>query len=318
MIENIPKKIKHDRRLLARVISQIENDTEEGRNELEKLFSFTGNAHIIGITGPSGAGKSTLVDKLVKELIQNNKENKKKIAVVAVDPTSPFTGGAILGDRIRMQSIALNPNIFVRSMASRGALGGIAHATQAVALTLDAAGFDYIVIETVGAGQSEIEIAGLSHTVIVVKAPGMGDDVQAAKAGILEIADILVVNKADKPGTDAAVMALKLMIEMGYPAQKTNDQTWVPPILQTTALHGEGIDQVAEQVLKHQELSQINGGWQTRSQTQIQYFLKYLLEKEQRKHWHQFQQDKSSRRVFDQVYARSLSPYQAIKQLLKQ
>ena len=182
---------------LARLLTQVENDTPEGREALNELFPHTGKAHLVGVTGAPGTGKSSLVSQLVRAFRQQQDDKDPvQVAVVAVDPTSPFTGGALLGDRVRMRDLSGDPGVFIRSMASRGALGGLAQRTAAVVQVLDAGGFDVIFIETVGAGQSEVDIARLALTTLVVEAPGTGDDIQASKAGILEIADILVVNKA--------------------------------------------------------------------------------------------------------------------------
>ncbi len=194
---------KGDRLALSKALTAIENSTKESKGIQSALFPFTGHAHLIGITGATGTGKSTLVNRLAKALRETGvDENKPKVAIIAVDPSSPFSGGALLGDRIRMQDLAGDKGIFIRSMASRGALGGLARQTAAFVTVLDAAGFDMILIETVGAGQSEVDISRLSHTVILVEAPGLGDDIQAIKAGIMEIANILVVNKADRPGAE--------------------------------------------------------------------------------------------------------------------
>jgi LAO/AO transport system kinase len=206
--------LQGDRLALARLITQVENDTVEGAQALDELFQYTGKAHIIGITGPSGAGKSTLVNSLVK--ILRLRKTDAQIGVIAVDPTSPFTGGALLGDRVRMRDISNDEKVFVRSMATRGALGGLARTVPAVVQVMDAAGYDPILVETVGAGQAEVEIVRLAHTTLVVEAPGLGDDIQAIKAGILEIADILVVNKADRPGADNVIQSLQSMLELGY------------------------------------------------------------------------------------------------------
>src|SRR5579875_1155391 len=192
----IARLIAGERRALARMVSLVENNDPASRAALAQLHALGGKAHIIGITGSPGAGKSTLVMQLVREL----RRRDQKVAVVAVDPTSPFTGGAILGDRIRMQDLVGDPNVYIRSMASRGSVGGLSSATRDVVRVLDAAGFDTIIIETVGAGQAEVEIVRAAQSIVVVTVPGMGDDIQALKAGILEIADIFVVNKADRPG----------------------------------------------------------------------------------------------------------------------
>ncbi len=194
---------KGNRLALSRILSQVENGTEAGKAALEELFLETGNAHKIGITGPPGSGKSTLVNALACEL--RRREPNKKVAIIAVDPSSPFTGGAVLGDRVRMLDLEVDKQIFIRSMASRGALGGLAEQTEALSQVFDAAGYDFVLIETVGAGQSEVDVVNLAHTTIVVDTPGTGDDIQSIKAGILEIADVLVVNKADRPGWTKAL-----------------------------------------------------------------------------------------------------------------
>jgi LAO/AO transport system kinase len=199
-----PESLRQGNRLvLSRALTAVENDDPAGQEMISALFPHTGKAHLVGVTGAPGTGKSTLVNQLARAFRKETDSGEQlKIAIVAVDPTSPFTGGALLGDRIRMQDLMGDPGVFIRSMASRGALGGLAHSTAAFTTLLDAAGFDLILIETIGAGQAEVDIAQLAHTVIVVEAPGLGDDIQAIKAGILEIADILVVNKADRPGAE--------------------------------------------------------------------------------------------------------------------
>ena len=188
-----------DRLALSRLLTQVENDAPEGRAALVELFPHTGKAHLIGVTGAPGTGKSSLVNQLA---LYYRKTENKRVAIVAVDPSSPFTGGAVLGDRVRMRDLAGDTGVFIRSMATRGSLGGLAQSTANMVQVFDAAGFDVIIIETVGAGQSEVDVARLAHTTLVVEAPGLGDDIQAIKAGILEIADILVVNKADRPGVE--------------------------------------------------------------------------------------------------------------------
>jgi LAO/AO transport system kinase len=304
--------LQGDRRALARLISLVENDTAQGRQALDALFAKSGRAHVVGVTGASGAGKSSLVNCLVDTILKQ--EPEKRVAVIAVDPTSPFSGGAVLGDRIRMRAIAENPNVFIRSMASRGALGGLAHNTQAVALALDAAGYDLIVIESVGAGQSEVEIASLAHSVIVVEAPGLGDDVQAAKAGIMEIADILVLNKADKADVDAAEMALRSALAMGYSAAEADTSRWVPPILRTVATDGEGISEVVKTLHAHAAFLKRSGDWQQRDQARLRAFLRGLLERSREREWQQLMQKKENQGVMEQVFRRKLSPFAAIEQ----
>lgn len=305
--------LQGDRRALARLITLVENDTPQGRQMVDALFKHSGNAHIIGVTGPSGTGKSTLVNGMVADLVERFPE--AKAAVIAVDPSSPFSGGAVLGDRIRMRAIVESPRVFVRSMASRGALGGLAHNTQAVSLVLDAAGYDFIVIETVGAGQSEVEVARLAHTVLVVEAPGLGDDIQAAKAGILEIADILVLNKADRPGADATEMALKGMLSMGYPGGEDASSTWVPPIQRTIATEAEGIDELVNAVTAHAAFLKSGTGWKQRDQVHLETFLRGLLQRKMQMEWQQISDKTEYQNLFKQVCSRDLAPYEAIARI---
>jgi LAO/AO transport system kinase len=224
-----------DVRALARAATAIENRRPEALALLQELFPRTGRATVIGITGAPGAGKSTLVDQLAREL----RREQRQVGIVAVDPTSPFSGGAILGDRIRMQAHHTDPGVFIRSMATRGSLGGLAGATTDIALLLDAAGKDTILVETVGVGQDEIEIARLADVTIVVLVPGMGDDVQAIKAGIMEIADIFVINKSDRPGVDTLERELRALLGIG-----AGHEGWQPPILRVVATEGKGISEV--------------------------------------------------------------------------
>jgi len=233
--------LRGDRRALARIISRVESQGAEGRGYLREIFPHSGKTHTIGITGGAGSGKSTLVGALATEY----RKRGKTVGIIAVDPSSPFTLGAILGDRIRMQSLTLDDGVYIRSMASRGALGGLAPSINDVVAVMDAFGFDYVLIETVGAGQDEVEIAGTALTTILVNNPGTGDDIQAMKAGIIEIADILVVNKADHPGADALVGQLQALLALSPPGMRR------PPILKTIALKGEGLEAVADAVADH-------------------------------------------------------------------
>lgn len=230
-----------ERRAIARAITAVENDWAEGVALLRAVHSDLGRARVLGITGPPGAGKSTLVNALIGEL----RKQGKRVGVIAVDPSSPISGGAVLGDRIRMGDHTADEGVFIRSLASRGHLGGLCHSAARVVDVLDAAGFDVVIVETVGAGQSEVEIADIAHTRIVVCPPGLGDDIQAIKAGILEIADIFVVNKSDSPLADRTERELLAMLSLRAQA------SWVPPVIRTVATTGVGVKQLAEAIETH-------------------------------------------------------------------
>jgi LAO/AO transport system kinase len=260
-----------DRRALARVVSLVENGAPQAREILARLHTAGGRAHIVGLTGSPGAGKSTLVMQLARELLRRG----QRVGVVAVDPTSPFTGGAILGDRIRMQDLAGNANLYIRSMASRGSLGGLAAATRDVVRALDAAGFDTILIETVGAGQAEVEIVRAAQTVVVVTVPGMGDDIQAIKAGILEIADIFVVNKADRPGADQTAAELRMLLSLD---EHRKERVWRVPIIKTSAVLGEGITELADKLRDHLVFLKQSGQLADRSGRQARSEMLALLQ----------------------------------------
>jgi len=232
-----------EKRSIARAITIIENDGQKAQKIISAIYPHTGKAYVIGITGPAGSGKSTLIEKIVKKL----RENGKSVGIVAVDPTSPFTGGAFLGDRIRMQTLSLDKGVFIRSMASRNSLGGLAKATKDAIKVLDAAGKDYIIVETVGAGQLEVDVVKVAHTVIVVLAPGFGDEIQAIKAGLMEIGDIFVINKADRENADRAVIDLLSALELN------TEKKWKPQVIKTVALTGEGIDDLLKAVEEHRK-----------------------------------------------------------------
>ena len=264
-----------DRRALARLISLVEDDGADARAALATLYPHTGQAHIVGVTGAPGTGKSTLVNELAKTL----RAQGRTVGIVAVDPSSPFTGGALLGDRVRMRDLAGDPGIFIRSMASRGSLGGLARATNDVVKVLDAAGFAIVLVETVGAGQAEVDIARTAHTTIVIEAPGLGDEVQALKAGLMEIADVLVVNKADRPGAAKTALALEMVINRNSSHQE-NENTWRPPILQTVALDGSGVPEVLEAVAAHHEHLRTSGLWARRERARVETELRDVLQQE--------------------------------------
>src|SRR6266581_505199 len=268
VLQNIVERLlSGDRRALARMVTLIENEAPPARRYLAELHQHAGRAHIVGVTGAPGAGKSTLVTHLVREL----RRRERKVGVVAVDPSSPFSGGAILGDRIRMMELAGDPNVFIRSMASRGSLGGLSASTRDVVRAMDAAGYNPIIIETIGTGQAEVEVMRTAQTVMVVAAPGMGDDIQAIKAGILEIADIFVVSKADKPGADQTVAELAMLLSLD-PNRRLHDKSkpyWRIPVLKTSAIKDQGITQLEDAVQQHREYLIESGMLTQRAQRQV-------------------------------------------------
>lgn len=251
-----------DRRALARLLTQVENDTAAGREALRSLFRASGRAHVVGVTGPPGAGKSTLVNRLIAIW----RERGRRVAVVAVDPSSGLTGGALLGDRVRMMETYADEGVFIRSMATRGALGGLAPTTRGIVWLLDAFGFDTIIIETVGVGQDEVEVARTAHTTLLLQVPGLGDDIQAIKAGVLEIADILVINKADHPGAGELKRDLAMMLTLGGHAREGD---WRVPIRDTIAAQGEGVVALAELVEAHLTHLQRGGDWARRERAAL-------------------------------------------------
>jgi LAO/AO transport system kinase len=317
----------NDRRLmLARQITAVENDTAAGRKALDETFKKAGNAILIGVTGAPGTGKSSLVNQLTSYL---RSEKKLTVGIVAVDPSSPFTGGAILGDRVRMRDLVGDNGVFIRSMASRGALGGLALTTAGVVQLLDAAGYDVVMIETVGAGQSEVEIARLAHTTLVVEAPGFGDDIQAIKAGILEIADILVLNKADLPGVESTERALKANLEMGYPMGingKAGHQLpidkqdeivgWQPPVVKTVATKGTGMKDLVKAIFKHQEYIKGSGTLAARNKERLKVEFEYLLRHRLLNDWQHNHTQREIEQALSKIYSRQLSPQQAVEQLI--
>ena len=318
-----------DRLALTRLISEVENDANTNLKIIDECYRRSGRAHLIGVTGAPGTGKSSLVNRIT-QLIRS--ESQKTVAIVAVDPSSPFSGGAILGDRVRMRDLAGDEGVFIRSMASRGELGGLARATAAVVRVLDAAGFDLILIETVGAGQSEIEIARLAHTTIVVECPGMGDDIQAVKAGILEIADILAVNKADLPGAETTERILRANLELGYPQavsakaghggfQEADAQSsiegWCPPVIKTVATEGTGVPEVIKAISQHRDYLKKTGLFQKRDGERLQVEFEQILSRAIMENWrNQFSKEKVDGALME-VLSHQRSPASAVKELLK-
>ena len=307
-----------DRLSIARLLTMIESGTPRGLDALDVLYSKSGRAHLIGITGPSGSGKSTLVNRLALELAGKPSDDLN-VAIIAIDPTSPFSGGALLGDRVRMRDLADRPDIFIRSMATRGALGGLARTASEAAMLLDAVGFPYILIETVGAGQSEVDIARLAHTTVVIEAPGLGDDVQAGKAGILEIADILVVNKSDKPDADVAAHSLAAMLEIGEELRTgySTKPRWKTPILMASALNGEGITELADVIRSHRSFLDESGEWKKRGEARVRELFERLLREKLFNDWTAKINQDDYEAVIDRISKREISPRKALADYLK-
>jgi LAO/AO transport system kinase len=234
--------LKGDHRSIAKAITIIENGMPETQELISQIFPHTGKAHVVGLTGAGGAGKSTLIEKIVREY----RRKGKTVGIIAVDPTSPFTGGAFLGDRIRMQELSTDEGVYIRSMATRNYAGGISKATKDAAKILDAAGKDVVIVETAGAGQSEVEIVKVAQTIVVMHAPGMGDEIQAIKAGIMEIANIFVVNKADRENANKTTIDIQAMLQLS-----NKKGGWKPPVLKTVALTGEGVPELIEKLEEH-------------------------------------------------------------------
>lgn len=322
------------RRALARTMTLIENESPDITSALSTLFAHTGKAQLIGVTGAPGTGKSTLVNQLALTL----RRLGRTVGIIAVDPTSPFSGGAILGDRIRMRDLSGDAGVFIRSMATRGSLGGLARATANMITALDAAGFDVILIETVGAGQSEVDIARYAHTVLVVEAPGLGDDVQAIKAGILEIADILVVNKADDPRAKNTVRALRGMLDLNSssPLQKTimhhgqlleiserhngapekDAKRWEVPIHETDALKGSGIDSLVELADTHYTYLKESGEMTSRLRLRAAAELENLLRESLLNRLLATVDTQHVADLVDDITERKVAPHRAVNLLL--
>lgn len=317
-----------NRRALARAITLIENDGSEAHDALAALYRRTGQAHIVGVTGAPGTGKSTLVNALAKSYRQRG----YTVGIIAVDPTSPFTGGALLGDRVRMRDLSGDPGIFIRSMATRGSLGGLAQATADVILALDAAGFQRVLVETVGVGQAEVDIASTAHSTIVVEAPGMGDEVQAIKAGVLEIADILAVNKADREGADKTVTALHMvlgssgssmrqvqhhgqLLAAGLPEQST-EAGWTPPIIKTVALRDQGVAELLDAIEQHRSYLHDSGELQRRENDRAHTTLVHILQSAVLQRLRENVTPHQLQQLVADVADRALDPYSAAARLM--
>jgi LAO/AO transport system kinase len=299
--------LEGDVRAISRAISLIEDESPAASDLLRRIFASTGRAYLVGVTGPPGSGKSTLVDRITAEL----RKAAKTVGIVAVDPTSPFSGGAILGDRVRMQAHAGDAGVFIRSMATRGHLGGLARATSEVALVLDAAGKDVVLIETVGVGQDEIDIVRTADISIVTLVPGSGDEVQALKAGIMEIADIFVVNKADREGADRTVAS----IEANLSLQTFASDAWRPPILKTEAITGAGVPALVATIEAFR--THTAGSQGSRRRARAEFRVRELLAQRFVQHVEQEVLDVGEfQGILDRIAAREVDPYTAVDQIV--
>lgn len=308
-LELIDRVLAGETAAIARLLTRAETGVEECRPALGKIYKYTGRAHIVGITGVSGSGKSTLVSKLAQAI----RKTGRKVAIVAVDPSSPFSGGSILGDRIRMTDLANDPGIFIRSMATRGVLGGLARGTLDAVDIMDAAGFDMVLIETVGVGQDEVDVVRAAHTTVVMSAPGLGDDIQAIKAGVLEIADIHVVGKCDRPDANKTVSDLKGMLALGLSISRATG--WQVPVLPTSSAKDEGIGALLEAIDHHRAALEASGELEMRRRRIAERRMLKAAEEILRDRFEEHREGKISA-LTDRMMDRETTPYAAAKELL--
>ncbi|NLD04988.1 MAG: methylmalonyl Co-A mutase-associated GTPase MeaB [Synergistaceae bacterium] len=297
-----------DPRSIGRLISLVEGDTPSAKEIMKQIYPKTGKAKVIGITGSPGAGKSTFVDRLIEQF----KTENKKVGVIAIDPSSPFTGGAILGDRLRMQSHALDENVFIRSMGSRGHLGGVSRSTHEAALILDACGFDIVLIETVGVGQSEVDIIKIADTVVLVLVPGMGDDVQIMKAGIMEIADTFVVNKADKDGAEKVASDVQVMLKM------LKEKEWVPPVTLVSSQNNTGVEEVKKTLNDHWNYLHTSDEGKKRRFIQLEMEVEAILRGEISILTEKIWKKRKDNEVLEDLSLRKIDPYTLAGELISE
>lgn len=299
-----------ERRACGQVLSLVENESPQATKILDTLYPLMGRAYRVGITGPPGAGKSTLVEKLAKQL----RERNYRVGIVAVDPSSPFSGGAVLGDRVRMASLFTDPGVYIRSMATRGSLGGLARRTKEVCDILDAFGKDYIIIETVGVGQMELDIAEASDSTVVVLVPESGDSIQALKAGLMEIGEIYCVNKSDREGADRMVLEIETILEL-----RPKNDTWLPPVIKTSALTGAGVQELYEKICAHRCFLEESNTLKERRRRWVRIEIERCLEEKLRSLlWHQTGMRERLEQLVSETVERRISPYRAVEILLKE
>ncbi len=300
--------LRGDKRAVAKLISLIEDGDEAASTAIKKIYSRTGKAYVVGVSGPPGAGKSTLILQLTRIL----RKGGRKVGIIAVDPTSPITGGALLGDRIRMGNLTRDQGVFIRSMATRGRLGGVSAATSDAINVLDAYGSDIIFVETVGAGQTDVEVATLVNTMVVVVMPGTGDEVQALKAGLFEVADVFVVNKADLEDAERVAADLKMMLEM------VEGGEWTPPVLLTSALQGEGIENVADCLEEHRSHLESSGGLEERRRRRAEREVLAALAEAILQKGLRLRSGRALKGYVEKVLEREMSPSEAASLLLRE
>jgi len=310
LYEDLTEKIfNNERRKVARAISIVEDYNSNASDLLKQIHSQVGKAYRIGITGPPGAGKSTITNQLTKLF----RSESKKVGIIAVDPTSPFTGGALLGDRIRMNEIGNDEGVFIRSMATRGSLGGLSKKAIDAADILDAAGYDYIILETVGVGQSELDIVQAADTTIVVLVPESGDSVQAMKAGLMEIADFFILNKSDRPGADQAVASLQTTLMM----KDHDENSWMPGIIKTVASENKGLNNVLNEIDRHRNFMQDKKFFLSKREKQAKNRIKEIVEEKLREELWSESGEKSLNSTLEKVILGNLSPYHIAEEIIE-